>query len=162
MTAATYTDPEYPRNKSRGQLADGSGVLKKLSSKHRTIIACAMLGMKTREIAHKVGMRDTSISRILNSQLAKDAIKKLVAQMDDRLLLLKAKAITAFEDALAAGTPIETRLAAADKWFKAHGYYERGRKKEGTISLEDVVAGLVTNVQVNVQVNNNKDEDVDG
>jgi hypothetical protein len=142
-------------------LAVGPGTLKKLSSKHHTIIACAIQGMKIREIARKVGMRDTSISRILNSQVAREAIQKHLAEMDDRLLMLKAKVIEAFEDALAEGVPIETRLAAADKWLKAHGHYERGREKQASISLEDVVAKLVTNVQVNVQVNNNE-EGIDG
>jgi hypothetical protein len=155
-----YTNPEYHARKSSGQLRGGSGTLKKLSSKHRTIIAYAMLGMKSREIAKKVGMRDTSISRILNSELAKDVIRKRIAEMDDRFLMLKRKAIDAFEDALALDTPVEIRLAAADKWFKAHGYYERSKNKEGTVSLEDVVAKLVASVQVNVQVNNNKDDDI--
>jgi DNA-binding MarR family transcriptional regulator len=157
LTIPDNTNPERPS----GQLVYGPGALKKLSPKHRTIVAYAMRGMTTREIAEKVGMRDTSISRILNSQLAKDAIKKLVSEMDDRFLMLKRKAIDAFEEALEISTPIETRLAAADKWFKAHGYYERSRKKEGGISLEDIVASLIANVQVNVQVNNTKDEDID-
>jgi hypothetical protein len=158
LTVPDNTNPDRPG----GKLVPGPGALKKLSSKHHTIIACALQGMKTREIAKKVGMRDTSISRILNGQLAKDAIGNLVAEMDDRFLMLKAKAIDAFEDALAADIPIETRLAAADKWLKAHGYYDRGKDKVSNINLEDVVAKLVTSVQVNVQVNNNKNDDIGG
>lgn len=153
-TTSEERHQEYLLQKATGyRNANGTMPLKRLRPKYEVILQLHMNGVPNTMIARNMGITEQRVSQILNDPLIKAHAKAKIDELDIRFLALKGKAIDAISDALDFDQDIDVRLSAADKWLKAHGYFEKKGGGAESASLEDVVQRLVNAVQVNVNVN---------
>ena len=147
MVNLTYTRASAPKLTYEQEKALGlrspSGVkyLKKLTPKHRQCILLHMQGMKQLEIAEAMGMKQPWVSNILNDPLAQEEIRREQQSWDQEFRAMGGMTMDALRSALRDPDP-SIRLSAADKWLKAHGYYDKG-KGTGPLSAEDIVAEML-------------------
>ena len=134
--------------------------LKRLSQKHKTIIALHVQNVKREEIGAIAGCTPEYVSMIVKQPLAQEYLTELETYMDSRMKVMYGKAVEAIDECLDSGDE-EIKLRAAKLTLEANGKMQPS--KEGTRTAEDVVASILRNAQVvaiggNVQVNTYKDQ----
>lgn len=130
-------------------------VLKKLTDKHKTIIALHVQNMKRIDIAEVAGCTPEYVSMIVAQPLAQAYLKQIEEYTDARLSALYGKSVDAIEKGLDAGDE-EIALKAARLQLEATGKF--GKTEKGNQTAEDVVAQLLKHAHTvilgqNVQVN---------
>lgn len=135
-----------------------AGKTRPLSTRHRTILSMEMRSANKRDIAQALGMSETYISLVTRSQRYIKAREEILGQSDIDFINLKPLAVNTLRDAMLPSANMPDRLKAADLWFRTRGYgaYAKQPEGAGNVTAEDVVKRLL---QVNVQVNINKDQD---
>jgi len=132
--------------------------LKKLSQKHKNIIALHVQCMKREDIGKIAGCTPEYVSMVVAQPLAKAYLRDLEKYMDSRLEALYGRSVDVIQDGLD-GAATETQLKAARLQLEVTGKLKGD--KDGAQSAEDVVAALLKhaaggvvaiggNVQVNV------------
>ena len=132
--------------------------LKKLSQKHKSIIALHAQGVRREDIGSACGCTPEYVSMIVAQPLAKEYLRGLEQYMDSRLRTLYGKSVDVIDKGLESDNP-ETALKAARLQMEATGKLKA--EKEGSQTAEDVVAALLAHARsggvvaigTNVQVN---------
>ncbi len=131
--------------------------LKRLKPLHREMIAMHLSGMPSTEIAAGLDVAYVTVCRILNDPLAVELINGFSEMSKKEFDALRFKANAALRDGLD-HTSIQTRLRAADLFSKRAGDYHPREVDDGD-TAEDVIQRLLNlNLQVNVEVNTEKQQ----
>jgi hypothetical protein len=129
--------------------------LKKLSQKHKTIVALHAQGVDRFEIAQVAECTPEYVSMIAAQPLAKQYLAELEQYMDSRMKTLYGRSVDAIANGLDSDNE-EIALKAARLQLEATGKMKTERKD--VQSAEDVVAAILNRATViignNVQVNN--------
>jgi len=128
--------------------------LKKLSQKHKTIVALHAQGVDRFDIGQVADCTPEYVSMIVKQPLAKAYLAELEEYMDSRLKSLYGKTVDVISNGLDSGNE-DVALKAARLQLESTGKL-KGEKKEAQ-SAEDVVAAILSRATViigqNVQVN---------
>jgi len=137
--------------------------LKKLSQKHKNMIALHCQNMKREDIGEIVGCTPEYVSMILAQPLAKEYLREVELYLDQRLQGLYNKTVDVIEAGLD-GAATDAQLKAARLQMEATGKL-KGDKAENQ-SAEDVVTALLKAaasgtvvIGQNVQINNGKTDE---
>lgn len=133
--------------------------LKKLSQKHKTIIALHIQNMSRADIATVAGCTPEYVSMIIRQPIAQAYFKDLEGYMDDRLRMTYGKAVDALVDCLDSEDE-DVKLRASKLALEANG--KLLPKPGGNQTAEDLVASILANatnviIGQNVQVVQHKD-----
>lgn len=133
----------YKVEKETGdRLNSGYPRLKKLTPRHYEMIKRHLNGMLNVEIAADLDVTEATVSRVLNDPLALSVIEDAYRQLDAKFRSRYLKVIQVIDAGLDSDN-MDTALAAADKWLKAHGKYRPEEEKQQTRSAEDVIAQML-------------------
>ncbi len=117
---------QYTYEKTIGKrLPSGVLRLKKLSPKHRQIVALHVQGRAIKKIAEEVGLAYISVWRVINDPLAKQLIDEFYESFDADFKVLKPLAIEAVREGLEDGDT-KTKLSAVDRYAKLAGIGKEG------------------------------------
>lgn len=144
QTHDPYDPAQYQFEKIIGKrLTTGHTGFKRLSARHKNVIALHLRCLSNRDIAFVTGLDDVHVGRILKDPLCQEIIGNYLDDMDNELLSLAPLAVDAVRSALGDGDA-KVRLNAADKYFKATGKYARA--EGGGETAEDVLARALARV----------------
>lgn len=133
---------------------NGKWELKKLSQKHKTIIALHVQNLTREEISQVAGCTPEYVSMIVAQPLAQQYLAELEKYMDSRLKALYGKSVDAIQQGLDSQDE-EVALKAARLQLEATGKMKKDDERGH--SAEDVVAAILDRATViigqNVQVN---------
>lgn len=131
--------------------------LKKLSQKHKNIIALHVQGVSRVDIGTFCGCTPEYVSMILQQPLAKEYLRDVEKYLDARMQSLYGQTVDVIQKGLA-GVATDTQLKAARLQMEATGKLKQD--KDSAQTAEDVVSALLkaaggvvaigNNVQVNV------------
>lgn len=132
---------------------------KKLTEKHKNIIALHTQSMKRQEIAEYCGCTPEYVSMVVATDLAQAYMRDLEKYLDHRVKALYDKSVDVIHDGLN-GIATDTQLKAARLQLEMTGKLKEGTTE--TQTAEDVVAALlkaasaggIINIAQNIQVNN--------
>jgi hypothetical protein len=142
--ALTGGKTQYQIEKEIGiRSASGAKLLKRLTGKHLTCINYHLAGGKAGEIAKAMGMTEAWVSTVLNDPLSQDVIKKRFHILDMELRALGPKAVNVLRNSMDSEDP-NIQLSAADKWFRANGFYAPKKDQGENLSAEDLVRQLLS------------------
>jgi len=110
--------------------------LKELQPKHELVLLMYLEGIDRDTISTTVKLSKWWLSRIIHSKVGQAYMQAKINELDTDFKALYYKAVAAIREGLD-NEDIEVRLKAAEKYLKAHGYYER--KDPGRDTAEDVV-----------------------
>ena len=110
--------------------------LAKLSHTDKQMLLLFLQGTPPKEICEQIGIGISRFRRVINSDLGQQVIDDYYRFSDQEFSTLYELAVDAVRAGLKHEDP-KIRLAAADKFFKAHGKYESASQKE--ITAEDVI-----------------------
>lgn len=119
---------------------DRSGQLKKLNPRHKQVIQLHLQGCRLKEISEKTGLSIWWISRILNSDLARELIAEFDQVQKLEFKALQRQAFQAIKDGLN-HEDIHVRLKATDRWYKFCGGQLQSEMVE--VTAEDVVQAIM-------------------
>lgn len=148
LRATKETENATLRQKYHTEMAQGKRrptgqpYLKRLSGKHLTIINYHLAGMTGIEIADRMGCSTVMVSSILTDPLAKAKIDERFAALDEELRALRSRAVNVIRTSMDHADP-SVQLSAADKWFRAQGYYNPRKHEDSTPTAEDLVKLLL-------------------
>lgn len=129
--------------------------LKKLSEKHKTIVALHSQGVERRAVAEAADCTPEYVSFVVAQPLAKAYLATLQEYYDSRMQALYGKSVEAVNRGLDSEDE-EVALKAARLNMEAIGKLKAAKKDEGT--AEDVVADILKRATVvigqHVQINN--------
>lgn len=132
-------------------------VLKRLSQKHKNIIALHAQAASRYDIAQLVKCTPEYVSMVVAQPLAKEYLREVETYMDSRLHAMYGKTVDTISKGLD-GLASDTQLKAARLQLEATGKLKGARGEEQT--AEDVVAALLKHaaggiiaIGQNVQVN---------
>ena len=126
-------------------------VLKRLSNKHKNMVALSRQGMSRDSVAEYCGCTPQYVTMILKQPLARAYIADLEVHLDTRLRGLYEKSVNVIADVLDNGKNAD-RLAAAQIQLEAIGKRKLD-PSEGKQTAEDIVSAMLiqnSNVQVNI------------
>jgi len=146
---------QYTKEKRLGiRKETGALKLKKLTFRHRKIIALHIQGFSGPQIAFYMNCSEVTVSRVLNDPLAKSYIDAAAKDREAEVKALMGSAVQGVREGLTKeGLSIETRLKAVDRYAKLQQAIDT---KNDNASAEDVIAKMLDRikaVQVNQQVN---------
>lgn len=131
--------------------------LKKLSQKHKNIIALHLQGVSRADIGEFCGCTPEYVSMIIAQPIAKEYLRDVEKYLDARMQSLYGKTVDTIQAGLD-GNATDTQLKAARLQLEATGKLKQD--KDAAQTAEDVVAALLkaaggvvaigNNVQVNV------------
>lgn len=129
----------------------------KLSARHLMMIELHLQGFKNTDIADILKCHEVTVGLVLRSQPAQDILRERVEHVNLDFQAQFRQVVDTFADALSPEAAIDVRLAAADKWLKAHGHYQPKEKKkaEGKLTIEDVISEMKAGT-VTINVDNRK------
>ena len=137
-------------------------VLKKLSQKHKNVIALHAQSMSRADIGQMCSCTPEYVSMIVAQPLAKEYLRDIEKYMDSRLETLYGKTVDVIQAGLA-GNATDTQLKAARLQMEATGKLKGGTAEVQT--AEDVVSALLAAaakgtfiIGQNVQVNQHTGE----
>ena len=137
--------------------------LKKLSQKHKSIVALHAQGVSRLDISTVCDCTPEYVSMVVAQPLAKQYLRELETYMDSRLQTLYGKSIDVIQDGMM-GQATDTQLKAARLQLEVTGKLKGSRDENQT--AEDVVAALlkaaaggVVAIGQNVQVNVGSDSE---
>lgn len=132
----------------------GALKLKRLTFRHRKIIALHIQGFSNEQVAFYMNVTHLTVSRILNDPLAQEYIGRAAKDRENELKALMGQAVGVVREGLTKeGLPIETRLKAVDRYTKLR---QALTVDSGTTSAEDIIAKMLERaktIQFNQQVN---------
>lgn len=132
----------------------GAQKLKKLTFRHRKIIAFHIQGFSGEQIAFYMNCTNLTVSRVLNDPLAQAYIAAAAKDREEELKALMGSAVNVVREGLTKdGLDINTRLKAVDRYSKLRATIDNKEAKE---SAEDVIAKMLERaktIQFNQQVN---------
>lgn len=123
----------------------GRAPLKRLTPRHKNIIALHLRCLSNRDIALVTGLSEVSVAGTLRDTLSQEIILSYLEGIDEELKSLAPMAVDALRSGLGAGS-IDTRLKAADKFFHVTGRYAKAESTGET--AEDVLARALARVAV--------------
>lgn len=140
-------DPEqYQFEKIIGKRSrSGRKPLKRLTPRHKNIIALHLRCLSHRDIAVVTGMSEVSVAETLKDSLSQEIISVYLGGMEEELQSLAPMAVDALRSGLGAGD-IGVRLKAADRFFRVTGRYSKAETSNET--AEDVLARALARVAV--------------
>lgn len=132
---------------------------KKLTEKHKNIIALHIQSMKRAEIAEFCGCTPEYVSMVVATDLAQEYMRELEKYLDHRVKALYERSVDVIRDGLT-GAATDTQLKAARLQLEMTGKLKENVTEQQT--AEDVVtallkaaaAGGTINIAQNIQVNN--------
>lgn len=130
---------------------NGKWDLKKLTEKHKTIVALHAQGVGRYDIGKVAGCTPEYVSMIVAQPLAKEYLAHLQQYLDSRMMAMYSKSVDAISRGLDSDDE-EIQLKAARLQMEAAGKLKQQVKDTGT--AEDVVAQILAKAQ-NVIVANN-------
>lgn len=133
-------------------------LLKKLTKRHKHMLALKMQGVPRDEIGSLCSCTPEYVSMLAQQPLAKEYMHGLQAEIDSRLTGLFSRSVDAIADALATSKPDDTRLKAARLQLQAIGKFNESAPPSR--SAEDIVALILQNNGGLVQVNVSQQPDV--
>lgn len=140
----TYDPDEYKFAKIIGKKHPSiQGPLKRLTAAHRTVIALHLRCMSNRDIATITGFSEAHVGNIIRDPSSQRIIEAHINGMEQELEALAPMAIDAVRRGLV-DESAKTRLAAADKFFRATGRYASADNNRET--AEDVLARALAQV----------------
>lgn len=134
----------------------GKIILKKLSEKHKTIVALHAQATDRHTIAQMAECTPEYVSFVVKQPLAQQYLSEIQGYLDDRMRAMFHKSVDAIDRALECGNS-DTELKAARLQMEAAGKLKSADKDQGT--AEDIVASILERATVviaqtaNVQVN---------
>lgn len=141
---AKYDPEQYQWGKVIGKrLPTGQQKLRKLTARHKNVIALHLRSLSNRDIAFITGLAEGVVGNILRDPLSQEVISNYLEGIEQELLSLTPMAIDALRSGLGDGS-VKTRLNAADKFFRATGRYAQSEKAGDT--AEDVLARALARV----------------
>lgn len=146
---------QYTREKRLGIRRDtGASKLKRLTFRHRKIIALHIQGFSGEQIAFYMNCTDASVSRILNDPLAREYIDAAAKDRESEIKALMGQAVNVVRDGLTKeGLDINTRLKAVDRYAKLRQSIDANN---APASAEDVIAKMlerINTLQITQSVN---------
>lgn len=134
----------YQREKTLGiRRENGAAKLKKLNSKHMTMISMHLAGARNSEIADHFGCTQSRVSLVLTDPLAKEVIARALDAKKMELDALAGTAIDAVREGLRDGG-MNTKLRAVNVYSKLRDSLTD--KDKGTVTAEDVIARMLDTV----------------
>lgn len=132
---------------------------KKLTEKHKNIIALHIQSMKRAEIAEFCGCTPEFVSMVVATDLAQEYMRDLEKYLDHRVKSLYTMSVDVIKDGLS-GIATDVQLKAARLQLEMTGKLKESVTEQKT--AEDVVAALLQaaaaggtiNIAQNIQVNN--------
>jgi hypothetical protein len=127
----------------------------RLSGRQKVMCEMHLAGFTHREIAKHMGMHEVSVGLALRRPRAQEYINERVGDLNGEFSGLFRHVIDTFHTAFTKGD-IDTRLAAADKWLRAHGRYTPKAQKDERPTVEDIIGKILDakrDAPVNVQIN---------
>lgn len=151
---AGYNTVQYENEKRTGiRRSNGARKLKKLTTRHLSIIAMHLDGDSGEDIAKRMNVRVVTVSRILNDPMVKQLTGRIFSDRQLELDALAGKAIDVVRSGLEEGTMRE-KLAAVDKYAKLKDTI--GAEESSAESAEDIVDRIfkgISTENLNVQIN---------
>lgn len=141
---------QFPTTINPATPAQRGWTLKKLSQKHKTIVALHLQSMKREDIGKLAQCTPEYVSMLLQQPLVQEYLVDLERYMDTRLRSLYGKSVDAIERGLGSGDD-EVALKAARLQMESTGKM-KGQEVEKK-SAEDVVAAILAHVNLTVNVN---------
>lgn len=141
-----YDPEQYAFEKVVGKRTrTGQLKLRKLTARHKNVIALHLRGLSGRDIALVTGLGEAYVYAVIRDPLSQEIITGYLEGVDEELKSLGPMAVDAIRSGL--GSDKEgIRLRAADHFFRATGKYA---KAEGTgETAEDVLARALARVAV--------------
>lgn len=114
--------------------------IKRLTMRHRRIVALFLQGIKESEIAIATGYRTATIYAVLKNPAVTPILDKAFEDADARLKAMAGLATDAVRDAMI-DSDNEVRLKGVDRWAKMTGRFKD--TPDGPASAEDVVQRLI-------------------
>lgn len=144
---------QYSREKRLGiRRESGALKLKKLTFRHRKIIAYHIQGFSNEQIAFYMNCTNMTVSRVLNDPLAQAYIQQAGRDRENELNALLGSAVSVVREGLTKeGLDIGTRLKAVDRYSKLR---QTIIAKDQTQTAEDVIARMLERAkQINITQN---------
>ena len=141
-TPPPYDPEQYQFEKVIGKrLSSGSASLKRLSARHKNVIAMHLRCLSNRDIAFVTGMSEVNVGKILRDPLCQEIIGSYLDDMDGELLSLAPLAVDAVRSGLTSDDA-KVQLNAADKYFKATGKYAKAESGVETAEVRSATKAL--------------------
>jgi hypothetical protein len=128
--------------------------LKKLTFRHRKIIALHIQGFSGEQIAFYMNCTNLTVSKVLNDPLAQSYISAATKDRELELKALLGSAVNVVREGMTKeGLDIGTKLKAVDRYSKLRSALDTGQEK---ISAEDIIAQMLERAKsINIQNNFN-------
>lgn len=136
---------------SSAQVQKNPWILKRLSQKHKDMIALSLQGLDREKVGEYCGCTPQYVTMINRQPLAREYIADLESHMDLRLRGLYSRSLDALQAGLSSPR-ISDKLAAAQIQLRAIGKEVPG-PDDSKQTAEDIVGAMLvqgTNVQVNI------------
>lgn len=104
---------------------------------NKLILKLHLESLTATEIADEVGLSTSAVRAVIRSDWAQALVADYLSYVDSEFSALYGMSVNAVRDALSPKQEIKVRLDAAEKFFRAHGKYNRDNDT-GT-SAEDVI-----------------------
>ena len=149
MSIAAYDPAFYQLEKLFGRrLPNGLQPLKRLTPRHRAILALHLAGIPNREIAIRCRIKDATVSRIIHDPLGQAFLQAHIDAQDARFSSMYEKAIDVLDDGMHRSQRMQDRLKASDQYFRKRGDFERDTGA-GRETAEDVIQQIYSRIEIN-------------
>jgi hypothetical protein len=116
--------------------------LEKLKGVHYQAINLHLMGKPNREVAEIMQKSLAWVSTTLNDPLVKQVISSRFKEVDDEFRALMPLAVGVIRQSMLNPDPA-VQLSAADKWFRANGFYQAKTDTATRLTAEDIVKQLL-------------------
>lgn len=131
-----------------------------LKTSWAAIYTLELRGIPQKQIAEALNLAPSTVSNIVTDPRYLEYRERHLAALDQEFVAMKPLAFAALKGGLSSSDE-NTALRASEQWFKGAGYggFSKTERASTGLTAEDVARALLggVNVQINTQVNVNKD-----
>lgn len=153
---------DRPGNLQNLTAREGRSRREEVSTRWAAIYALELRGCTQKEIAEALGMSVGGVARAITDERYVEYRERHLSAMDNEFVAMKPLAFAALKGGLSSSDE-NTALRASEQWFKgaSYGGFSKTERASTGLTAEDVARALLggVSVQINTQVNVNKDGD---
>lgn len=146
MDNLLYNPVQYAEDKLIGKRTSaGDKPLRKLTARHKAVLAMHLSGRPSQEIASLLGCPQSWVNKTLRDPLVKEIVSRGLEMVDDELAALFPLSVDALRVTLTGGTE-GGKLRAAEMVLKSQGKHEKPQASQET--AEDVIGRMMARITV--------------
>ncbi len=131
-----------PKGVTYGGGGGSRNTLKRLRGAHYQCVNLHLLGRTNTQIALEMGRSIAWVGDTLGDPLVKELLEQRFHQVDNELRALMPLAVGVLRENMQGLDPA-LQISAADKWFRANGFYQGKKVDDTRLTAEDIVKKLL-------------------